>query len=288
MPIAQLVDVFNDVFVHEHHFSFRPFVLKTDRVSGLFGPLRIDSVFSPIRKASKPTEIVGHAAHIEVAVNNNRYLHENEIIDLLSNNETYHSNLESIISFDRLSRTVHVLNYLTLLPVYRLLFLEVDPRHILGIKKDHGVYFQEFIEKAGLETQNVVVILTVYGQYARYYMELLSGLDNYRRHGYQIALRFDNFPKNNALFELISRSFPDYVALSARTLEQQSGNFIEDTLSEFNALAKSVNSQTILQQIDHKKNDMLARHSGFDFVEGGYYRAIPFDYSGKSDKFLIK
>lgn len=288
MPIAQLVDVFNDVFVHEHHFSFRPFVLKTDRVSGLFGPLRIDSVFSPIRKASKPTEIVGHAAHIEVAVNNNRYLHENEIIDLLSNNETYHSNLESIISFDRLSRTVHVLNYLTLLPVYRLLFLEVDPRHILGIKKDHGVYFQEFIEKAGLETQNVVVILTVYDQYARYYMELLSGLDNYRRHGYQIALRFDNFPKNNALFELISRSFPDYVALSARTLEQQSGNFIEDTLSEFNALAKSVNSQTILQQIDHKKNDMLARHSGFDFVEGGYYRAIPFDYSGKSDKFLIK
>lgn len=288
MPIAQLVDVFNDVFVHEHHFSFRPFVLKTDRVSGLFGPLRIDSVFSPIRKASKPTEIVGHAAHIEVAVNNNRYLHENEIIDLLSNNETYHSNLESIISFDRLSRTVHVLNYLTLLPVYRLLFLEVDPRHILGIKKDHGVYFQEFIEKAGLETQNVVVILTVYDQYARYYMELLSGLDNYRQHGYQIALRFDNFPKNNALFELISRSFPDYVALSARTLEQQSGNFIEDTLSEFNALAKSVNSQTILQQIDHKKNDMLARHSGFDFVEGGYYRAIPFDYSVKSDKFLIK
>lgn len=278
MSLSDLVDTFNEVFVHEHHFSFRPFVLKNNRVSGLFGPLRIDSVFSPIRKASKPTDIVGHDAHIEVAVNNNPLLDENEIGDLLTDSAAYHSNLESIISFDRLSRTVHVLNYLTLLPVYRLLFLEVDPRHILGVKKDHGVYFQEFIEKAGLETQNVAVMLTVYDQYVRYYPSLLAGLDAYRRHGYQIALKFDSFLKNDASFDLIGQFFPDYVSLSARALEPQAGRLLEDTLGRLIALANSVNSRTLLQQIDHKKNDLLARSLSFDLVEGSYYRSIPHDY----------
>lgn len=278
MPLNHLVDTFNDVFVNEHHSSFRPFVLHDGRVSGLFGPLRIDSVFSPIRKADNPVEILGHDAHIEVAVNNNRLLHEQEIIDLLAARETYQSNLESIVNFDRLARTVHILNYLTLLPVYKLLFLEVDPRHISGVKKDHGVYFQEFVAKAGLETANVVVVLTVYDHYASYYPELLAGLENYRQHGYQIALRLDKFSKNYAIAELISRSIPDYISLSARAVELAPGSFSEAILNEFSALASSVNSKAILQQIDQKKHDQLARNAGFALVEGGYYRSIPYDY----------
>jgi hypothetical protein len=46
-------------------------------------------------------------------------------------------------------------------------------------------------------------------------------------------------------------------------------------------LAVSANSQTILQHVDDRKTDLLARHSRFDYVEGSYYRAIPFDYSSK-------
>ena len=278
MPLNHLIDTFNEVFVHEHHFSFRPFVPNNDRVSGLFGPLRIDSCFSPIRKANNPTEVSGHEAIIEVAVNNNRFLHENEIMELVSNNDTYQNNLESIISFDRLARTVHILNYLTLLPAYRLLFLEVDPRHILGVRADHGAYFQEFITKAGLETANVVMVLTVYDQYANYYKELLVGLENYRRHGYQIALKFEKFPRNIPLYDLLSKSFPDYVSLTARTLDFNAGNFIDETLKEFTAFAESINSQTLLQQIDHKKHHLLAQNSGFDLVEGGFYRSILHEY----------
>lgn len=284
MPLAHLVDTFNDVFVHEHHFSFRPFILHGGQVSGLFGPLRIDSVFSPIRKAANPIEIVGHDANIEVAVNNNLFLQENEIISLLTNRESYQSNLESIISFDRLARTVHVLNYLTVLPVYKLLFMDVDPRHILGVKKDHGVYFQEFITKAGLETANVVVALTVYDQYASYYPELLAGLENYRLHGYQVALKFEKFPKNNALYDLITKSFPDYISISARTLEFNHEEFTEETLREFTEFARSTNSKTLLQQIDHKHNHWLAQNSGFDFAEGGFYRSIPYENKNTRSK----
>jgi EAL domain-containing protein (putative c-di-GMP-specific phosphodiesterase class I) len=284
MLLNHLIDVFNDAFAHEHDFSHRPFILKNNSVNGLFGPIRIGSVFSSIRQSANPTHIVGHAAQIEVAANTNHYVDEDEIASLLADRETYHSNLESIITFDRLSRTVHVLNYLALLPVDQVLFLDVDPRHILGVKKDHGVYFQDFIAKAGLETKNVVVVLTVYSQYARHYQELLAGLENYRRQGYQIALKFDSLPTNKTSTGLITELSPQYIFVSARVLEQLPDGIIEDTLTTLLTLVAQAKSQTILQHVDDKKTDLLARHSGFDYVEGSYYRAIPYDYSRKADE----
>ncbi len=283
MSLHHLIEVFNDAFEHEQNFSYRPFIIKDKSVNGLFGPIRIGSLFSPIRQSAKPTRIIGHAAQIEVAANTNHYVHENEIANLLADRATYHSNLESIITFDRLSRTVHVLNYLTLLPVDQLLFLDVDPRHILGVKKDHGVYFQDFIAKAGLETKNVVVVLTVYNQYAHYFQKLLEGLENYRRQGYQIALKFDILPTDKAMTDLIAQLMPQYLFVSARALEQLPETMVEDTLATLMTLGAITKSQTILQHVDDKKADLLAHHSGFDYVEGSYYRAIPFDYSRKPE-----
>ena len=152
MPLQHLVEYFNDRFGQEHHSIFRPFILKDRKVSGLFGPVLINSLFSPIRESSNPTIIAGHTAQIEVSTYGTQQFYENEIEYLLVNNEQQPTGLESIINFDRLSRTVHMLNYLTLLPGQGTLFLEVDPLHILGIKKDHGVYFEEVIAQCGLKT----------------------------------------------------------------------------------------------------------------------------------------
>jgi hypothetical protein len=41
---------------------------------------------------------------------------------------------------------------------------------------------------------------------------------------------------------------------------------------------ESTGGQSILQQIDDEKSDLLARNTGFDLVEGSLYRAIAFDY----------
>ncbi len=169
MPLQDLVEYFNDRLGREHRSSFRPFVLKESKVSGLFGPIRIDSFFTPLRQTSKPTVIVGHTAQILVAPNKTQHLYANEIENLLANNSVQAGDFESIINFDRLSRTVHMLNYLTLAHLQGVLFLEVDPRHILGIKHDHGAYFEDVIAQCGLETKNVVVVLSVSSQYAPYY-----------------------------------------------------------------------------------------------------------------------
>lgn len=283
MPLQDLVEYFNDRLGREHRSSFRPFVLEENKVSGLFGPIRIDSFFAPLRQTLKPTVIVGHTAQITVAPNKTQHLYANEIETLLANNSVPATEFESIINFDRLSRTVHMLNYLTLSHLQGLLFLEVDPRHILGIKQDHGAYFEEVIAQCGLETKNVVIVLAVNSQYARYYQELINGLENYRRRGYQLALNFDYLAQESEAFNLIAKIAPNFVSLSARNMEDQVHDDILLTkLHQLKTQVALVGGQIILQQIDEKKSDLLARNSGFDLVEGGYYRAIAFDYLSNS------
>ena len=290
MPLQDLVEYFNDRLGREHRSSFRPFVLKEGKVSGLFGPIRIDSFFAPLRQTLEPTAIVGHMAQISVAPNNTQHLYANEIETLLANNSVAANDFESIINFDRLSRTVHMLNYLVLSHLPGVLFLEVDPRHILGIKQDHGAYFEEVIVRCGLKTKNVVIVLTVNSQYARYYQELINGLHNYRRRGYQIALKFDYLAQESDAFDVIAKISPNYVSLSAQNMEDQ---VLDDTLlaklHQLKTSVASVGGQSILQEIDEKQSDLLARNAGFDLVEGGYYRSIPFDYLGNlsSDHYMI-
>lgn len=271
MPLQNLVEYFNDRFGQEHRSSFRPFILEEGTISALFGQIKIGSVFSPIRLALKPAEITGHAAKLKVSTHDVQYLYSDEIENLLSNQSHQASDFESIINFDRLSRTVHMLNYLPITHLQGSLFVEVDPRHILGIKQDHGAYFEEVIGQCGLETKNVVIIMAVSSHYARHYQELIAGLDNYRHRGYQIALKFDYVAQESQSFDLIAKLSPTYVSLSARHLDQICDNTLSDKLRGLKERVASAGGQSILQQIDQKKSALLARNIGFDLVQGSYY-----------------
>jgi hypothetical protein len=279
MPLQHLVEYFNDRLGREHRSSFRPFILEEGAVSGLFGPIRIGTSLTPLRQTLKPTSIAGHSAQITVAHNKTQHLYANEIEALLANKSLPAADFESIINFDRLSRTVHMLNYLALTHLDGSLFLEVDPRHILGIKQDHGAYFEEVITQCGLETKNVAIVLPVNSQFAPYYQGLINGLENYHRRGYQTALKFDFLTPESEAFKLIEKISPNYVSLSARNLEDEVyDEVLLEKLIQLTSKLSSLGSASILQQIDEKKSDSLARDSGFDLVEGGYYRAIAFDY----------
>lgn len=279
MPLQHLVEYFNDRLEQEHYFSFRPFVLNEGKVSGLFGQIRIDSLFAPIRQTLKPHVIVGHTSQLTVIPNKTRQLYENEIVTLLANNSIKARDTKAIINYDRLCRTLHMLNYLPLSHLHGTLFLEVDPRHIMGIKQDHGAYFEEVIAQCGLETKDVVIVLAVNSQYAFYYQELIIGLDNYRRRGYQIALKFDYHVLERQALDLITKISPDYVSFSARNMEDQLlDDILLEKLFELNSRVASCGGQSILQKTDEKSFDFLFRYTGFDLVEGGYFRAIAFDY----------
>ena len=274
MPLQNLVHYFNDRFGQEHRSSFRPFLLEDDSLSALFGQIKIGSVFSPIRHTLKPVEIIGHAAKLKVSTHDVQHLYSDEIENLLSNHAHRDGDFESIINFDRLSRTVHMLNYLPLAHLRGALFVDVDARHILGVKQDHGAYFEEVIRQCGLETGNVVIVMAVNSLYARHYQELITGLDNYRHRGYQIALKFDYVAQENQSLELINKLSPNYVSLSAPHFDRVRDNALLQKLRALKEQVASVGGRTILQQIDQKKSDELARTIGFNLVQGSYYERV--------------
>ena len=279
MPLQHLVEYFNDRLEQEHYSSQRPFLLSEGKVSGLFGNIQIDSLFAPIRHMTNSNVVVGHMSQATVTVQKSRQLKGKKTVALSTRNPLVTRDFESIINYDRLSRTVHMLNYLPMSHLHGALFLEVDPRHIMGIKEDHGAYFEEVIAQCGLETRDIVIVLVVDNQYAFYYPDLVSGLDNYRRRGYQIALKFDYQVLQRQALDLITKIAPNYVSFAARNMKDQLlDDILLEKLFEFRGRVASVGGQSILQKADERNFDLLFRYAGFDLVEGGYYRSIEHSY----------
>lgn len=277
MPLQQLVNHFNDRFEAEHHSSFRPFIVEKGLVSGLFGPIRIGSDFLPIRHSSGSDSIAGHAAQLSVSPYNEG-LHNtpaNELGNLLTDTIKQPADFQSIINLDRLCRTVHMLNYLPYAHSNNVLFLEVDPRHILGVKQDHGAYFEEIISKCGLATKNIVISMAVNSFYALHYAQLLEGLNNYRQRGYQVALNVGQLYSAEGLADFIAKLSPKYLRVNA----PDTGN--ADTKAALGALKDLqglVGGQTILQQVNRKEQAALASEVGVELVQGSYYDKLSEDY----------
>ena len=274
MPLQQLVEYFNDRLEQEHQHEVRIFVLKDQLVHGLYGPISVSTVLSPIRESICESEYLGYSAQLQVTANDQTQALAPEWSENLTLPAEQAVGVNSIINFDRLSRTVHMLNYLPHAHLDKLLFLEVDPRHILGVKEDHGAYFEEIIIKCGLQTSNVVISLTVNSVYARLYPLLLRGLENYQRRGYRLALKLEIAVLQEAELELITRIAPDFIGLSAQLLTKEQNSRYLEILPQITRLAASLNGRSILFDVDNLESQHLARQTGFDLVQGDYFSQI--------------
>lgn len=272
MQLQYLVDYFNDRYEQEHDSNYRPLILQDGLVNGCFGPVRLGSVFAPVRDAAEA--VVGHIAQLTVASHDFQQVRAVETGNLLNSSINQPADLVTVINFDRLCRTVHLLNYLAIANSDGKLFLDVDPRHILAVKQDHGNYFEEVVRKCGLKTQNVVVSMTLNSDYIHNYNQLLDGLNNYRRRGYEIAFNSGYRYTGQAAQDFLIKSPPDYLRVNAPKSVELNASPEQAWLSDLSRLKEALNSsggRALLQQIDKKEQALLAAKSGFELVQGAFY-----------------
>ena len=82
-------------------------------------------------------------------------------------------------------------------------------------------------------------------------------------------------------FKLIEQVAPQFVIQSAKNiLNKTHSDELFEQLSQFNAKIASLGAKSILEAIEEKKFDALARNSGFDWVEGDYYNQTVSDHFG--------
>ncbi|MGI4861415.1 MAG: EAL domain-containing protein [Janthinobacterium lividum] len=101
--------------------------------------------------------------------------------------EEFFNTLDSdgdLIDADRLSRSVHVLNFLAQ-ATQGLLFLPVQPRLLKSIRYDHGRYFADLLLSLGVNPASVVIEIPAVAAAHRTFLAYL--VDSYRRHGFKVA-----------------------------------------------------------------------------------------------------
>jgi len=138
--------------IADNGLKYPPLNYDGQRVHGRYGNLTFSSDLKPVRQRTRPELIIGHDTaplvfRVSRALESPRLLHSEPPTN--------------IVCLDRLGRTVHMLNYLSLDQAQGYLFLHVHLQHLLTVKKDHGAYFEDIIQRCGLPLKRVVITLTL-------------------------------------------------------------------------------------------------------------------------------
>ncbi len=211
MPLQDLVEYFNQRISEEQGLAEPPLIVREGQVESRFGGLHLASEFHPIRRADIPSVIVGHDGTLQAFQPATSQTAAEQVFRSAKG--------RGVINLDRLCRTIHMLNYLPIAHENSYLFLHVHPRHVLGVKRDHGAYFEEVIFRCGLPPRRVVITVPITPVYNRQLILLLEGLRNYQKRGYATAIKFDDHASGAFVerycIEFLYRMTPDFVRLNS-------------------------------------------------------------------------
>lgn len=268
MPLQHLVDCFNQRFIEENGLTEPPLAYDGQRVEGRFGGLAFTSRLQPVRLNGSPGFVVAHDAAPSVA---------SPTPDGNGGEAAlFADDVPNIVSLDRLSRTVHMLNYLPIAHDDGTLFLHVHPRHVLTVKRDHGAYFESIIQRCGLPLRRVAITLTVSPAHDPHLGLLLERLKTYRDRGYATAIKFDDLAGESCLerfcIEFLYRFAPDFVRFDSRYFQKtgQDWGSHRRRASLLSAIRR-LDTQLVIEGVRSEADAQLARALSADFVQGSYF-----------------
>jgi len=272
--LQSLIDYLNETFEKEHECNFHPFVLKNNKVTGIFGIAHISSEFFPIHSLYGARLIEGYIAQSIASTHETQPFKAARVNKLLKKTLNKPAQVRSIVTFDRLCRIVNLLNYLTLPSNDNFLISEVNPGYILSIPYNHGVYFADIIIRANLKLENIVISMTTVGIHQEHYPQLLKGLSNYRMLGYKIALNMGHLSLTDKKISFLNQLAPDYVIVDSPNVNQSMLNFNSSLVDTFRYLKKltiSSGGKMILKNVKSPEQSVFASQIGFNLVMGDCY-----------------
>lgn len=173
-----------------------------------------------------------------------------------------------IVTFDRLCRTVHALNFARQARTGDTLFLNVDARHLLSVGGGHGAAFEALLAQCGLTPDRVVLEILESG--IDDLDHLAVAVEAYQRRGYRIAL--DDFGCRHSNFDRLWHLTPDIVKLDRSLIDQATHNrrarLILPRLVE---LIHSLGAQVVCEGVETAEQHRLAADAGADLVQGYHY-----------------
>jgi EAL domain-containing protein (putative c-di-GMP-specific phosphodiesterase class I) len=249
--------------------------VKTHGLVCRFLGMRLSSTFQPIYKADG--SVLGREALLRASV------HEQfELIPQAAFDEAEHA--ERLVQFDRLVRTIHLLNHDRSFPEHELLFLNVHPTLLTSVS-DHGRTFEQILHYYSVPTSQVVI--EIKESAVKDVARLEEAVSNYRKLGYKIAVddfglahasvaRLVGVPrsyeglvadKGNDELDRVLRLHPDIVKIDGGVLSNPLA------MGVFYALVNTLHqsgAQVAIEGIESAAQLAIARNAGADLFQGNY------------------
>jgi len=230
-----------------------------------FYGLKINSSFQPIYSLSHRRPI-GYEALLRLRDSNERNIPP---IDAFANVQSR----PHLIELDRLSRYLHVKNFVQQSESKNWLFLNVHPE-VLMFGKSYGTFFGQLLHDAGLQPSDIVIEILEDSINDKGLLH--ETIEYYRDLGCLIAI--DDFGTGNSNFDRIWKMSPDIVKLDKSIISDAiESRVVRRMLPNLVSLIHECDSLVLMEGVEKEEQALLAVDSGADFMQG-YYMARPAPY----------
>ena len=235
---------------------------STGEFNSTFLGVRLNSAFQPIYDI-QAGDLFGHEALLRPSLGG----------ELSSTPEfafTYAEQAGKLVPFDRVSRTLHVLNFRQIYAENGLLFLNVHPKLLIAVNA-HGKVFEKILHSNSVPTDRVVI--EIQEGLIEQEKQLTEAIDNYRERGYRIAI--DRFGSTQSHIDRLWKFAPDFVKLDISLIQKAEQNDrIRKILPGLIKMIKDLGAQPVITGIETQVQLDIAIESGAVLIQG-FFLAKP-------------
>jgi len=229
---------------------------STGEFNSTFVGVQLNSAFQPIYD-SKVGELFGHEALLRPSLGG----------ELASSPEfalSYAEQSGRLVQFDRISRTLHVLNFRQIYAEKGLLFLNVHPKLLMTVNA-HGKIFERILHANSVPTDRVVI--EIQEGLIEHDKQLKEAIDNYRDRGYRIAI--DNFGNAQSHIDRLWKFSPDFVKFDLSIIQHAPDNErVRKALPGLINIVGELGAQPIITGIESQAQLDIAIEAGSTLLQG--------------------
>ncbi len=237
---------------------------KSGEYTSNFLGINLQSAFQPIYDVKKG-DLLGHEALLRPNLGNIKEASPEFAF-------SYAEASGKLVKLDRVSRTLHVLNYNQLFQENGLLFLNVHPNHLISVNQ-HGKVFERILHAHSIPTDRVVIEIRDFNfieqneSLLSYERQLFDAIENYHDRGYKIGI--DNFGNQYSLVSRLWKIRPDFVKFDPNVIQQSETNpRLLKSIYGFINIIRDLEASPIINGIESQTQLDIATAAGADLVQG--------------------
>ncbi|MGZ8252912.1 MAG: EAL domain-containing protein [Methylophilaceae bacterium] len=235
---------------------------STGEFNSTYLGVQLNSAFQPIYD-SEAGELFGHEALLRPSLGG----------ELASSPEfafSYAEQAGKLVEFDRVSRTLHVLNFRQIYAENGLLFLNVHPKLLISVNA-HGKVFERILHANSIPTERVVI--EIQEGLVDQDKQLTEAIDNYRDRGYRIAI--DNFGSTHSHIDRLWKFSPELVKLDLNLIQKAEHNErVRKLLPGLIKIIRDLGAQPVITGIENQAQLEIAVEAGSTLLQG-YFLGKP-------------